>query len=292
MNVFEKQLCALRGANGAILGAAFTYDDQVITAEEIAPLSVATCHAHSAPLQSPDSPTEEQVVTGDADRCVKVWDMEKTVCTRTIHTPAGVSDLCVSRAADSIFTGHKDGTLRCWSTKGRGDEPILEMRGLHTQEITSVCMSDDGNTILTNSVDNTLQVVDARMADEPLQTLKAEGYSNNSSGHGGKNRAAISPDGAYAVAGSQVREHSSAVERCGPHVAISPAMLRSSNAVAGSQPSRGGGLLYVWDARSGEQIGEGLKGHDEAINAVCWGRKGVASTGRDRQCLLWATDME
>ena len=30
----------------------------------------------------------------------------------------------------------------------------------------------------------------------------------------------------------QVREHSSAVERCGPHVAISPAMLRSSNAHA------------------------------------------------------------
>jgi len=28
---------------------------------------------------------------------------------------------------------------------------------------------------------------------------------------------------------AQVREHSSAVERCGPHVAISPAMVRSSN---------------------------------------------------------------
>ena len=29
----------------------------------------------------------------------------------------------------------------------------------------------------------------------------------------------------------QVREHSADVERCGPHVAISPTMLRSSNAV-------------------------------------------------------------
>ena len=31
------------------------------------------------------------------------------------------------------------------------------------------------------------------------------------------------------LAALQVREHSSAVERCGPHVAIFPAMIRSSN---------------------------------------------------------------
>lgn len=37
---------------------------------------------------------------------------------------------------------------------------------------------------------------------------------------------------------SQVREHTSAEERCGPHAAISPAMLRSSHAVELSQESR------------------------------------------------------
>jgi len=37
---------------------------------------------------------------------------------------------------------------------------------------------------------------------------------------------------------SKVREHSSAVERCGPHVAISPAMLRSSNAPKLSKAER------------------------------------------------------
>ena len=34
----------------------------------------------------------------------------------------------------------------------------------------------------------------------------------------------------------QVREHSSAVERCGPHIAISPAMLRSFNVLAAERP--------------------------------------------------------
>ena len=39
---------------------------------------------------------------------------------------------------------------------------------------------------------------------------------------------------------AQVREHSSAVELCGPHVAISPAMLRSSNAQSAAAASLGG----------------------------------------------------
>ena len=37
----------------------------------------------------------------------------------------------------------------------------------------------------------------------------------------------------------QVREHSSAVERCGPHVAIYPALLRSSNSDRGDAPGGG-----------------------------------------------------
>ena len=38
-----------------------------------------------------------------------------------------------------------------------------------------------------------------------------------------------------------VREHSSAEERCGPHVAISPVMLRSSNALSALLAERGAG---------------------------------------------------
>ena len=40
----------------------------------------------------------------------------------------------------------------------------------------------------------------------------------------------------------KVREHSSAVERCGPHVAISPAVLRSSNMILALKPTS---LIFV-----------------------------------------------
>ena len=40
--------------------------------------------------------------------------------------------------------------------------------------------------------------------------------------------------------GVQVREHSSAVECCGPHAAISPVMLRSSNWACSCATSAGG----------------------------------------------------
>ena len=54
---------------------------------------------------------------------------------------------------------------------------------------------------------------------------------------------------------NKVREHSSAEERCGPHVAISPVMLQSSNeSPAGPQATKGGPLP---PGRNPRQMGAG-----------------------------------
>ena len=62
---------------------------------------------------------------------------------------------------------------------------------------------------------------------------------------GASQAAEIEHTGGPSAESAQVREHSSAVERCGPHVYISPAMLRSSNVdrerSGGARRAAGGG---------------------------------------------------
>ena len=62
----------------------------------------------------------------------------------------------------------------------------------------------------------------------------------------------------------QAREHSSAVERCGPHVVISPVMLRSSNARLEAAGAAGGGAGA--EAGTGDAAGPGTYG---SLPAAC-----------------------
>ena len=72
---------------------------------------------------------------------------------------------------------------------------------------------------------------------------------------------------------TKVREHSSAVERYGPHVAISPAMLRSSNAQRRTKHEQGQRAreealeqLALWHARH-DKLEEAVAAHKAEADA-------------------------
>lgn len=58
-----------------------------------------------------------------------------------------------------MFTAGLDNVVYCWDT--RKQEVLYEMKG-HTDSITGLALSPDGNHILTNSMDNTLRTWDVR----------------------------------------------------------------------------------------------------------------------------------
>lgn len=63
----------------------------------------------------------------------------------------------------TLISGHLDNNIRLWDARtGSG---IKELTGIHSGQITSVSMSPDGTTLLTNSRDNTLKTIDVRMYD-------------------------------------------------------------------------------------------------------------------------------
>jgi autophagy-related protein 16 len=137
----------------------------------------------------------DKIVTGSHDRTIKVWDLQKRFCLRTIYCFSSCNDLCLSRESSMIISGHLDHNLRFWDIKN-GD-CIKELGDIHSGQITGVILSPDGQTVLTSSRDNTLKIIDIRTYDV-LQVFSHEGYRN------GLNwtRSCFSPDGRYVASGS------------------------------------------------------------------------------------------
>jgi autophagy-related protein 16 len=110
-----------------------------------------------------------KAITGSHDRTIKVWDLQRGYCIRTIFCFSSCNSVCLTYDGLVIVSGHLDSQLRFWDVK-TGDS-IKTLETLHTQQITHVALSPDGHSILTTSRDNCLKLVDSRTYTE-IQTFK------------------------------------------------------------------------------------------------------------------------
>jgi autophagy-related protein 16 len=210
---------------------------------------------------------DKGIVTGSADRSLKMWDISLKTYKQTVTLRHGSTCNSVDVASDSFtaVSGHLDGGLRFWDLRTgerSGDisgalknkhvhpfptfPPIsLSSIGLHDSAITSVQFYND-ITVLTNGTDSCLKIVDMRMG-VPLATMRAPNFRVS---HVAK--AVYSPDGQHVLAGSE------------------------------------NGSLFCWKS-DGTFVSE-LIGHKAAVYAVDWGRgtQQVASLDRGGTMILWA----
>ncbi|CAO3694663.1 unnamed protein product [Rhizopus stolonifer] len=136
------------------------------------------------------------LVTCSHDRTIRTWELERGYPLRTLYHFSICNDVCLMDPdGQTLISGHLDGGIRFWDTN-KGSE-IADLASVHSGQITSVSMSPDGSSLLTNSRDNTLKIIDVRTY-HVLKTLKADSYQNGLNW----SRACFSPDGNHVAAGS------------------------------------------------------------------------------------------
>jgi autophagy-related protein 16-1 len=241
------------------------------------------------------------VLTGSADRSLKVWDISRTTYKQMTTLRHGSTPNCADVGTDSVtaVSGHMDGGLRFWDLRtGERTSDIsgtyndsscfstghgLQINGdsyrvsfsfsfsplfwlsiaIHESGITSVHFSPvDSTTLLTNGMDSCLKLIDIRTCTA-VHTLRGDADFSTSQTW---SKAVLSPDGRYAAAGS------------------------SST-----------GCIFIWDLAAANATVDGavpvvskLSGHHTSgVSAIDWGRGGstgqqVSTIDRRGTLILWS----
>lgn len=97
------------------------------------------------------------VVTGSHDRTLKIWNLHRKACVKTLATPSTCNDL-VTILNDVIISGHHDQTVRFWDNRQKKptDEVIVQGR------VTSLDASTDGMYLLICTRDDSILLLDLR----------------------------------------------------------------------------------------------------------------------------------
>ncbi|KAG8638745.1 autophagy-related protein 16 isoform X2 [Manihot esculenta] len=138
--------------------------------------------------------SSRHIVSAAYDRTIKVWDLHKGYCTSTIVFHSNCNALCFSMDGQTICSGHVDGNLRLWDIH---TGKLLSEVAAHSLAITSICLSQNGNVVLTSGRDNLHNLFDMRSL-EVCGTLRATGNRVASNW----SRSCMSPDDNYVAAGS------------------------------------------------------------------------------------------
>lgn len=102
---------------------------------------------------------EPLVVTGSDDGTIKLWDQRRRPYISSLANKYQVTAVCYGATTETVITAGLDNTVKVWDTRKLG--VVHEMRG-HTDTVTGLRLSPDGNHVLSNGMDNTVRMWDVR----------------------------------------------------------------------------------------------------------------------------------
>ena len=135
------------------------------------------------------------VLTGSADRSLKLWDISRSTFSITKTMRHGSIINCLNVNNNNSVSGHVDGGVRFWDLSS--GQRTAEMNNLHVGQVTAVEYNPANPFfILTNGRDDKIKISDMRM-NEVITTLAHANYKTAFNWSG----ASFSPDGHFVVAG-------------------------------------------------------------------------------------------
>lgn len=122
-------------------------------------------YGHRLPVMTMDVSSDGSIlVTGSADKTIKLWGMDFGDCRRSLRAHAdSVLSVAFQPKTHYFFSGSRDGSLKYWDADNF--EFICEIEG-QRGEVWSMTLSGDGEIVATASHDRMIRIW--RRTDEPL----------------------------------------------------------------------------------------------------------------------------
>ncbi|KAL6839334.1 hypothetical protein ACP4OV_030831 [Aristida adscensionis] len=150
--------------------------------------------------------SKETILTSSEDGSIRLWDVtdfksQKQVIKPKLARPMRIPVTSCSwdHEGKRIVGGIGDGSIQLWTIKtGWGSRPDIYVEKTHTEDITGVKFSTDGQILLSRSMDSTLKIWDLRKMKTPLKVF--EDLPNNYA----ETNAAFSPDEQLIFTGTSI----------------------------------------------------------------------------------------
>jgi WD40 repeat protein len=230
------------------------------------PLPLITRENSYAPLAF--SPDGKYIASQGMSGELQVWEVasgRKISSMKFKINHETITSIAFNPDGNWIASGtYYDNTARVWDvTTGR---EISHMT--HNEAVHSVAFSPDGKWIVSGSGDeNGTAIVWDASTGRKISELSREFLFQ-----GGISSVAFSPDGQWVISAAQE----------------GPFMVSSNSSVTATKyPDRVVGIVYVWEASTGEEIARMM--HDDVINAIAISPNGewVVSGSNDRTARVW-----
>ena len=214
------------------------------------------------------SPDGTRAFTGSTDKTVRIWDAKSGKTLEVLHGHAdaiwsiAVTDdgsRIVTGAGQEFATGGKDDkTVRVWN--GRISHELLTLRG-HTNAVTSVAITPDGDRIVSASSNNSFVHTESPTADYAARISDSQSGVELAvlAGHAGPiNDIAVMPNGSRVVTVSADKTARIWDIKSGGELLVlrgHTAAVRAAVALDDGRIATGGddGTLRIWDANSGSE---------------------------------------
>ena len=230
------------------------------------------------------SPNGQTLVSGSADKTIKVWNLDTGQLRRTLLGHSNIVRSVIFRPNGQVLvSGSGDKTIKLWNVQT--GELIRTLTG-HSGPVWSVAISHDGQTIVSGSEDKTIKIWNLSTG-KLIRTL---------TGHSSRVFSiALSLDGQILISGSKDKTikiwnlstgklirtltgHSDAVRS----IALSP----DERKFASSSWDK---TIKIWNLSTGEQLNT-FRGHSDRVVDIAFSADGqmLISTSVDKTVKIWS----